>query len=339
MKTFALPSQADISDRERRTQIAARSARRTLECELAGLKMLTDALAGDLGDAFARAVEAISRSKGRVIVTGIGKSGHIGAKVSATLASTGTPAHFVHACEAGHGDLGMIGASDIVLALSWSGETRELAPIITYAKRFRVLLVAVTSRPRSALGRASDVALVLPKANEACPHGLAPTTSTMLQLAIGDALAIALLEARGFTPQDFRIFHPGGRLGASLQFVRDIMHTGDSVPLAAVGMPMSEAIVLMSEKGFGSLGVVDGFGHLIGIITDGDLRRHLSADLLGKTVDAVMSPNPKTTSPDTVVASALEVLDSSKISTLFVVEGARPVGIVHMHDLLRAGVA
>ena len=315
------------------------SARRTLECELAGLNMLSDALAGDLGDAFARAVDAISRSKGRVIVTGVGKSGHIGAKVSATLASTGTPAHFVHSCEAGHGDLGMIAASDIVLALSWSGETRELAPIITYAKRFRVLLVAVTSRPRSALGRASDIALVLPKAEDACPHGLAPTTSTMLQLAVGDALAIALLEARGFTPQDFRIFHPGGRLGASLQFVRDIMHTGDSVPLAAVGMPMSEAIVLMSEKGFGSLGVVDGFGHLIGIITDGDLRRHLSSDLLGKTVDSVMSPNPKTTSPDAVVASALEVLDSSKISTLFVVEGARPVGIVHMHDLLRAGVA
>ena len=339
MKTFALPSQADISDRDQRARIAAQSARRTVECELAGLEMLTAALGGDLGEAFAKAVDAISRSKGRVIVTGVGKSGHIGAKISATLASTGTPAHFVHACEAGHGDLGMIAASDIILALSWSGETRELAPIITYAKRFRVLLVALTSRPRSALGRACDIALVLPKADEACPHGLAPTTSTMLQLAVGDALAIALLEARGFTPQDFKIFHPGGRLGASLQFVRDLMHTGDSVPLAAVGMPMSEAIVLMSEKGFGSLGVVDDFGHLIGIITDGDLRRHLSSDLLGKTVDPVMSPNPKTTSADAVVASALEILNTSKISTLFVVEGARPVGIVHMHDLLRAGVA
>lgn len=315
------------------------SAGRTVHNEIDGLKALQRALTNGLSAPFARAVRLIRSIPGRVIVTGIGKSGHIGSKMAATFASTGTPAFFVHPSEASHGDLGMVTADDAIIAMSWSGETRELASIIAYSRRFRVPLIAVTSSVKSALGRAADIVVALPKVAEACPHGLAPTTSTMLQLAIGDALAIALLEARGFTPQDFGIFHPGGRLGATLQFVRNIMHTGDRVPLAPNHTRMSEAIVLMTQKGFGSLGVTDGDGRLIGIITDGDLRRHLAEDLLSKRVDEVMTSSPKTIGPDVLVASALEALESSSISALYVVEDERVVGIVHLHDLLRAGVA
>ena len=315
------------------------SAGRTVHYEIEGLKTLQRSLTNGLSKPFAEAVKLFRGIPGRVIVTGIGKSGHIGSKIAATFASTGTPAFFVHPSEASHGDLGMITADDAILAISWSGETRELASIIAYSRRFRVPLIAITSSAKSTLGRAADIVLALPKVAEACPHGLAPTTSTVLQLSIGDALAIALLEARGFTPQDFGIFHPGGRLGASLQYVRNVMHTGERVPLTPMDTPMSEAIVLITQKGFGSLGIVDESNRLIGIITDGDLRRHLASDLLTKRVDEVMTRSPKTAGPDMLVASALEALESSSISALFVVEDERVVGIIHLHDLLRAGVA
>lgn len=314
------------------------SAERTLDGEIAALQTLRKALRGPLGTAFDRAVEVMARCPGRIIVTGMGKSGHISAKISATLASTGSPAQFVHPAEASHGDLGMITANDVILALSWSGETRELAPIIAYAKRFKVPVVAITSRAKSALGRAADIALVLPAAPEACPLGLAPTSSAMEQLAIGDALAVALIEMRGFTSTDFHTFHPGGRLGARLSFVRDLMHMGDAVPLAERSTMMSEAIIIMTQKGFGTLGVVDDAGHLCGIITDGDLRRHLQQDLLSQTVQTVMSPTPKTIGGGAVASAALDVMNGANISVLFVVDDGVPVGILHMHDLLRAGV-
>lgn len=315
------------------------SALRTVETEIASLATLKAALGDGLGEPFRQAVDLIHTSKGRVIVTGVGKSGHVGAKAAATLASTGTPAFFVHATEASHGDLGMITEQDVVLAISWSGETQELASTIAYTRRYRVPLIAVTSSRTSALGKAADIVLVLPKVVEACPHGLAPTSSTIMQMAIGDALAIALLEARGFTAQDFRVFHPGGKLGASLRHARDIMHVGASLPLAPADMPMREAIVLMTQKGFGVLGIVDGLRRLIGIITDGDLRRHLSPDFLDKKTGDVMTKNPKSIDPEMLVASAMDFINSSSITAVFVVEDRRPVGIIHLHDLLRIGVA
>lgn len=314
------------------------SAERTLDAEIDALTRARHALAGPLGRAFADAVELIARCEGRVVVTGMGKSGHISAKISATLASTGTPAQFVHPAEASHGDLGMITERDVILALSWSGETRELSPIIAYAKRFAVPIIAVTSRGASALGRAADVTLALPKVREACPLGLAPTASAMEQLAIGDALAVALIEQRGFTSTDFHVFHPGGRLGARLQFVRDLMHSGGKVPLAPSGTLMAEAILSMTEKGFGILGIVDGRGALCGVITDGDLRRHLDKDLLDRPVEEVMSTEPKIIASGAVASAALEAMETGKISALFVVDEERPLGIIHMHDLLRAGV-
>lgn len=318
---------------------AVASAERTIGTEVAALGEVKSALAGPLGRAFAKAVALMAACEGRVVVTGMGKSGHVSGKIAATLASTGTPAQFVHPAEASHGDLGMITARDIVLALSWSGESKELAPILSYAKRFAVPVIAITSRATSALGRAADVALVLPTAQEACPLGLAPTSSAIEQLAIGDALAVALIERRGFTAADFHVFHPGGRLGARLQFVRDMMHEGERMPLAPLGTAMSEAILAMTAKGFGILGVLDGSGALAGVITDGDLRRHLVNGLLSRSVDEVMSARPKTVEPGVMAAQALEMMNSAKISALFVTEAGKPVGILHMHDLLREGVA
>ena len=312
---------------------------RTLRVESAGLHALENALAGEMGQHFERACALISGAKGRVIVTGMGKSGHIGAKVAATLASTGTPAFFVHPAEASHGDLGMITPEDVILALSWSGETAELRNIVFYSRRFRVPLIAVTSRDTSTLARSADVAIVPPRVEEACPHGLAPTTSTLIQLAIGDALAISLLEARGFTADDFLKFHPGGSLGANLAHVRDVMHSGDRLPLAPLGTRMREALLLISQKGFGCLGITDGTGDLVGIITDGDLRRHLTGDIFDRSVDDVMTAEPKTVGPDALVASALEILNSATITALLVVERRKPVGIVHLHDLLKIGAA
>ena len=315
------------------------SAFRTLETESDGLAALDAAMADGLGAPFTAAVETIRAARGRVIVTGMGKSGHVARKIAATLASTGTPAFFVHAADASHGDLGMITSDDVMLALSWSGETEELKDLINYSRRFRIALIAVTVNLESTLGKAADIVLVLPSAREACPHNLAPTTSSLMQLALGDALAIALLESRGFTAVDFGVFNPRGQLGAALKLVRDVMHPGDAVPLIARGVPMSEAIVEMSAKGFGCVAVIEATGKLAGVITDGDLRRHMRADLLQAMVDDVMTASPKTVRPDQLASEALQILNASKITALIVVEMDRPIGIVHFHDLLRAGVA
>jgi arabinose-5-phosphate isomerase len=315
------------------------SAVRTLELETEGLGALRAALDNGLAAPFSEAVTLIRQARGRVIVSGIGKSGHVGQKIAATLASTGTPASFVHPSEASHGDLGMITRDDVILALSWSGETVELKNIITFSRRFSVPMIAITSNAGSALGQQSDVVLELPRTKEACPHGLAPTTSTTMQLAIGDCLAVALLESRGFTAQDFKMFHPGGSLGASLKYVADLMHKDERLPLAPRGLPMGEALVIMTEKSFGCLGVVDGKGKLIGVLTDGDLRRHMGEKLLTATAGEIMTRKPKTVSPTTLASAALEVINASRITALFVVDGGKPVGIVHVHDLLRAGVA
>ncbi len=315
------------------------SALRTLNLEAEGVAALAAALQTELAPAFAKAIDLIRNAKGRLIVTGLGKSGHIGRKMAATFASTGTPAFFVHAGEASHGDLGMITADDVIMALSWSGETAELKSLTDYSRRFRIGLIAITSESESTLGKAADVVLALPKAREACPHNLAPTTSSVMQLALGDAMAIALLEARGFTPGDFSVLHPGGKLGAMLKFVRDLMHSGDAVPLLPLNTLMSEALVVMTAKGFGCVGIVDAQGHLAGIVTDGDLRRNMRPDLMSARVDDVMTRKPKTISPALLASEALEILNSSKITALIVTEGSRPVGILHLHDLLRAGVA
>ena len=315
------------------------SALRTLETEAGGIAALIDAIQDGLAQPLAAAVALIASSRGRLIITGMGKSGHIGRKIAATFASTGTPAYFVHPGEASHGDLGMITRDDVIMALSWSGETVELKDLIDYSRRFRTGLIAVTAEAASTLAKAADVVLLLPQAREACPHNLAPTTSSLMQLALGDALAVALLESRGFTALDFRGLHPGGRLGAKLKFIRDLMHTGTSVPLIARGAAMSEAIVETTAKGFGCVGITGADGKLVGIITDGDLRRHMRPDLLSAQVDDVMTNNPKTVSGDQLVSEALELLNSSKITAVFALESGRPVGIVHLHDLLRAGVA
>ena len=314
------------------------AARAVLAAEAAGLHALAAALDG----AFVRAVALLAGSPGRVVVSGMGKSGHVARKIAATLASTGTPSLFVHPAEASHGDLGMVVAGDAVLALSNSGETAELADIVAHARRFGLPLVAMTGRAGSALALAADVALVLPAAPEACPMGLAPTTSTTMQMALGDALAVALLTRRGFTATDFRQIHPGGRLGARLRRVRELMHAGEAIPLARPEMPMHQALLVMTGKGLGCLGVVAEDGTLAGIVTDGDLRRAMGPDLLARTVGEVMNCRPRTIGPDALAAEALHEMNARArpITSLFVVDGqARPIGLLHLHDLLRAGVA
>ena len=315
------------------------SALRTIRTENAGLVALEKALDNGLSAPFAEAVRTIVGSKGRLVVTGVGKSGHIGSKLAATFASTGTSAFFVHSAEANHGDLGMIGTDDVILAISWSGETAELKGIVNYSQRFRIPLIAITAGEESALGRAANVVLLLPKAQEACPHGLAPTTSTMMQLAIGDALAIALLEARGFTPTDFKTFHPGGSLGASLVHVREIMHKGDRLPLVTVGTLMPDAMKVQAHKSFGCVIVVEHDGQLAGIITDGDISRNLSRNLSELTVDDIMTRTPKTVDQNMLASAALSLINEKHIGALIVVEDSRPIGLVHFHDLLRIGVA
>ena len=317
---------------------AVQSALRTLDAGSNGIAALAAALRGALGTSFGAAVELIRQAKGRVIVTGLGKSGHIGRKVAATLASTGTPAFFVHAAEASHGDLGMITPDDVILALSWSGEQPEMKNLVNYSARFAIPMIAVTSDAVSSLGSAARIVLELPKVREACPHNLAPTTSTLMQAAIGDALAIALLEGRGFTALEFANFHPGGKLGAMLKHTSDFMHTGDAVPLKPLGTRMADALVEMSAKGFGCVAIVDARGHIAGIITDGDLRRHMRPDLTDALVDDIMTKNPKTIASNSLASEALKLM-SSKISSLIVTDADKPVGIVHLHDLLRAGVA
>jgi arabinose-5-phosphate isomerase len=311
-------------------------ARRVIRAEISGL----ESLAGALDDGFAAAVAVCAAARGRIIVTGIGKSGHIARKIAATLASTGTPAQFVHAGEASHGDLGMIGSEDAILALSNSGETTELADIIAYSRRFGIPLVAVTGGKGSALAAAADALLLLPAAAEACPMGLAPTTSTTVMLALGDALAIALLERRGFSIDDFHLFHPGGRLGRRLLRVADIMHQGAEIPLVSPSLRMSEAILVMTAKSFGCLGACDADGRLIGVVTDGDLRRHMDDSLLVRTVAEIMQRAPKTIAAAALAAEALGLMNRSAITSLFVIDDdGRAVGFLHMHDCLRAGVA
>ncbi len=307
--------------------------RRVLSIEAQALNQMADGL----GEAFARAVQVMHDAKGRIVCTGMGKSGHVARKIAATLASTGSQAMFVHPAEASHGDLGMIGPDDVVLALSKSGEARELADTLAYCKRFSIPLIAITAVATSQLGQAGDVLLLLPDAPEATAEVNAPTTSTTLQIALGDALAVALLESRGFTASDFRVFHPGGKLGAVLRTVADLMHGQDELPLIGQGAPMSEALLVMSQKRFGAVGVVDGAGALVGLITDGDLRRHMDG-LMTHVAGEVMTKGPLVIGPHALAAEALKVMNERRITVLFVVEGGSPVGVLHVHDLLRAGV-
>jgi arabinose-5-phosphate isomerase len=336
--TLAAAARQAVPQENIQAQAFLASAKRTLLKERQGLDTMLAALDDGLGQSFVAAMEILRKATGRVILSGVGKSGHIGRKIAATLASTGTPAMFVHATEASHGDLGTITSDDVIIVLSNSGETVELKDIIAYSRRFAVPLIAITADNNSTAAKTADVALSIPKAPEACPIGLAPTTSTTMQLALGDALAITLLEDKGFTASDFQRFHPGGRLGAALAHVRDFMHTGDKLPLAPAVMEMSRALIIMTEKSFGCLGVVDEGGGLAGIITDGDLRRKMGAGLLAQTTGEVMTRDPKVVAPETLAQSALEILNSAKITSLFVVEAGLPVGIVHVHDLLRLGV-
>jgi arabinose-5-phosphate isomerase len=314
---------------------------RTIDTEMSGLAAMRSALDAGLADAFLASVQAIEQSGGAVVVTGMGKSGHIGRKIAATLASTGTHSHFVHPAEASHGDLGMITPQDVVLALSWSGEAPELVNIITYTRRFGNRLIALTSRPDSALGRAADIGLFLPAAEEACPNGLAPTTSTTMQLVAGDVLAVLLLERRGFSAHDFRRYHPGGKLGAQLLTVRQLMHIGDELPLVHLGTMLSQGVVEMTSKRFGIAGVVDDLGRLIGVLTDGDLRRAFQGGFRDMRVDEAMGRRhpPQTITADSMAAQALARMSDAKITCMFVVEEGAPVGVLHIHDLLRAGVA
>ena len=318
---------------------ALTSAIRVLTLEADSIRALADSLDG----AFTAAVDRLERlstrqTGGRVIVSGMGKSGHIGRKIAATMASTGTPAQYVHPAEASHGDLGMITAADAVVCLSNSGETPELNDLVAHAKRFEIPLIAIVGRADSTLAQAADVALVLPKTPEACPLGLAPTTSTAMMLALGDALAVALLERKGFTAEDFQVLHPGGKLGKALIKVSDIMHTGGEVPLVAPGTGMRDAVLVMTAKTFGCVGIADGDGKLVGVITDGDLRRHIDGDLFAQTVDQVMTRAPKTIRPNALAAEALGRMKASKVTALFVVAEGKVLGILRIHDILRAGV-
>jgi arabinose-5-phosphate isomerase len=307
--------------------------RRVLSIEADALRALSESL----GEAFTQAVETLFNAKGRIVCTGIGKSGHVARKIAATLASTGAQSMFVHPAEASHGDLGMIGSDDVILALSKSGEARELSDTIAYAKRFSIPLIAMTAFAGSQLGRGGDIVLLLPDAPEGTAEVSAPTTSTTLQMALGDAIAVALLERRGFTASDFRVFHPGGKLGAMLRTVGDLMHGDGELPLISLEAAMPDALLVMSEKRFGAVGVVDDRGRLAGLITDGDLRRHMDG-LLQHTASEVMTRAPLTITPGALAAEALKIMNERRITVLFVVEADRPVGVLHVHDLLRAGV-
>lgn len=334
--SVARPKQNEAARRD----ADVRAARRVLRFAGEALESLSE----NLGHEFSDALDMLVAVRGRVVVSGMGKSGHVGRKIAATLSSTGTPAQFVHPAEASHGDLGALTKADALLMLSNSGDTAELADLITYTKRFAIPLIGVASNPESALIAAADVALVLPKAQEACPMGLAPTTSTTLMLALGDALAVALMERRGFSADQYRDLHPAGALGRALIRVCDIMHAGESLPLVAPDRVMRDVLITMTAGGFGIAGVVDGAGALIGIITDGDLRRHMDPDLLTRRAREVMTSTPRTVAPDMLAAEALALMNNGtpKVTCLFVVEAQgeprRPVGILHVHDCLRAGL-
>lgn len=310
------------------------TGRRVIAREAEALSLLGDSL----GDSFGAAVQMLLGAEGRVIVSGMGKSGHIARKIAATFASTGTPAHFVHPAEASHGDLGMVMGGDVALLISNSGETTELADIIAHTRRFRIPTIAITARAESSLARQAEVVLLFPPAPEACETGIVPTTSTTMTLALGDALAVALMEHRAFTPEHFRMYHPGGKLGARLMKVRDLMHK--EMPLIAATAPMGDALLEISRKGFGVVGVTAADGALQGIITDGDLRRHMEG-LLSLTAGDVMTRNPRTVAPDALAETAVALMNERKITCLFVLDPAQPgqaLGIVHIHDCLRAGV-
>tara|TARA_R110002110_G_scaffold198246_4_gene408468 strand:- start:1096 stop:2145 length:1050 start_codon:yes stop_codon:yes gene_type:complete len=310
------------------------SARRVLLAEADGVRAVADVL----DDSFIKAVDIMQAVTGRIIVSGMGKSGHIGNKITATLASTGTPAQFVHPAEASHGDLGMITPADAVLGLSYSGEAAELSDLIHYTRRFNIPLISIVSREGSTLGRAADVTLLLPRFVEACPMGLAPTTSSTATLALGDALAVALLERRGFSANDFRQFHPGGKLGSSLLKVNDLMHSGEDMPTAQLDEAMDRVLLTVTEKRLGCAGILDDDGKLVGIMTDGDLRRHMSPDLLRARAGDIMTPAPVTIKPGMLAAEAVRIMNERSITQLFIVDDGRPVGILHIHDCLRAGV-
>ncbi|KQT84027.1 KpsF/GutQ family sugar-phosphate isomerase [Aurantimonas sp. Leaf443] len=314
------------------------SALRTLDVQIAGMTTLREALADGLDAALSQVVDLVLGSSGRVIVSGMGKSGHIGRKIAATLASTGTPAFFMHPAEASHGDLGMVAGDDLVLALSWSGETRELGDIASYTRRYQVPLVAVTSERDSTLGRAADLVLALPKVTEACPHGLAPTTSTLLQLALGDAIAIALLERRSFTPAHFHRFHPGGKLGSILRTAGDLMRRAPDIAAVGPQVTLGAAVIEMTTRSLGSAFVVDEEDRVLGVVTDGDLRRHLRGDFLARPVCEVMTPRPVSCAPDMLGSAALALMSRHKVNALAVVSGERIVGVLTMHMLLAAGI-
>jgi arabinose-5-phosphate isomerase len=312
------------------------AARRVLSTASEALTQLAGALNGD----FSHALGLMLAAKGRVIVSGMGKSGHVARKIAATLSSTGTPAYFVHPAEASHGDMGLITRQDVLLLLSWGGETAELSDLITYAKRHRIPIIAIGANPDSTLIKASDVKLLLPRAPEACPMGLAPTTSTTMMLSLGDALAVALMERKGFSPDQYRDFHPGGSLGRALIRVSDLMHSGDSVPLARPDTPMRELLLTMASGRLGCVGIVDGDGRLTGIVTDGDIRRH-AAGIENRLASEVMTAGPKIARPGQLAAEALAQMTENKITQLFVLEegDSRPSGVIHIHDCLRAGIA
>jgi arabinose-5-phosphate isomerase len=338
-KALSRPMKPKLASAAAAPDSAHASAVRVLTLEADSIRALADSLDGTFSAAVDRLARASAREGGgRVIVSGMGKSGHIARKIAATMASTGTPAQFVHPAEASHGDLGMITASDAVLCLSNSGETPELNDLVAHAKRFDIPLIAIIGREGSTLAQAADIALILPKTPEACPLGLAPTTSTTMMLALGDALAVALLERKGFTAEDFQVLHPGGKLGKALIKVSDIMHVGDEVPLVRLGTGMRDAILTMTAKTFGCVGIVDEHHNLVGIITDGDLRRHIDGNLFGQIVDEVMTRSPKAIRPQALAAEALGRMRASKVTALFVVADGRPIGIVRIHDMLRAGV-
>lgn len=332
--TVVFSSPADTACKT--TPVALETGKRVLHTEVAALREMADTL----GTSFVAILDLLSAVTGKVVVTGMGKSGHIAAKIAATLASTGTPAFFVHPAEASHGDLGMVTRQDAILALSNSGETPELADMIAYARRSAIPLIGITSKARSTLAEESDAAFVLPMFDEACPHGLAPTTSTTLMMALGDALAVALLERKGFTVDDFRVFHPGGKLGQKLLRVSDVMHGSVALPLCAPDTPMSEALVIMTGKSFGCVGIVDASGVLVGMVTDGDLRRHMDDLFMQKKAGTVMTANPLTLSPLILAEEALLRMNTRAITGIFVVDSScHPVGFLHIHDLLRSGIA
>lgn len=307
--------------------------RRVLITEADALRMMSE----ELGAVFVQAVEVLFGCKGRIVLTGMGKSGHVARKIAATMASTGAPAMFVHPAEASHGDLGMIGPDDVVLGLSKSGEVRELADILAYTHRFGIPLIAITANADSALGKAATLVLKLPDAPEATGEVSAPTTSTTLQIALGDALAVALLERRGFTARDFHVFHPGGKLGAMLRTVGDLMHKLEEAPLVGEATSMPETVRVMTERRLGIVGVVSDDGRLIGVVTDGDLRRHFDG-LDGRTAGEIMTRNPKSVTAETLAGDAARIMNDSRITALFVVRDDRPVGVLHVHDVLSAGV-